>query len=85
MLDPKRLRTEPETVAELLKKKGHDFDVAAFSALEDKRKALQVDTESLQNERNTKSKNIGKAKAEGADIAPLLAEVDDLKATLQKK
>lgn len=85
MLDPKRLRTEPETVAELLKKKGHDFDVAAFSALEDKRKALQVDTESLQNERNTKSKNIGKAKAEGADIAPLLAEVDDLKSTLQKK
>jgi seryl-tRNA synthetase len=85
MLDPKRLRTEPEAVAELLKKKGHDFDVAAFSALEEKRKALQVDTESLQNERNTKSKNIGKAKAEGADIVPLLAEVDDLKATLQKK
>ncbi|MDG2176151.1 MAG: serine--tRNA ligase [Gammaproteobacteria bacterium] len=85
MLDLKRLRTEPETVAELLKKKGHDFDVAAFSALEEKRKALQVDTESLQNERNTKSRNIGNAKAAGEDIAPLLAEVDDLKATLQKK
>jgi len=85
MLDPKRLRTEPETVAELLKKKGHDFDVVAFSALEEKRKALQVDTEILQNERNTKSKNIGNAKAAGEDIAPLLAEVDDLKAALQEK
>jgi seryl-tRNA synthetase len=85
MLDPKRLRTEPEAVAELLKKKGHDFDVAEFSALEEKRKALQVDTESLQSERNTKSKNIGNAKASGEDIAPLLAEVEDLKATLQNK
>ena len=85
MLDPKRVRSEPETVAQLLKKKGYTLDVGAFSALEEKRKTLQVDTESLQNERNTKSKNIGKAKAAGEDIAPLLAEVENLKSALQEK
>lgn len=85
MLDPKRVRSEPETVAQLLKKKGYTLDVSAFSALEEKRKTLQVETESLQNERNTRSKNIGKAKAEGADIAPLLAEVESLKSALQEK
>jgi len=85
MLDPKRVRSEPETVAQLLKKKGYTLDVGAFSALEEKRKTLQVDTESLQNERNTKSKNIGKAKAAGEDIAPLLAEVENLKSALHEK
>ena len=85
MLDPKRVRSEPETVAQLLKKKGYTLDVGAFSALEEKRKTLQVDTESLQNERNTKSKNIGKAKAAGKDIAPLLAEVENLKSALHEK
>jgi len=85
MLDPKWVRTEPETVAQLLKKKGYNLDVALVTALEAKRKTLQVDTEGLQNERNTKSKNIGAAKASGADIAPLLAEVDTLKSALQEK
>ena len=85
MLDPKRVRSEPETVASLLKKKGYDLDVNAFRALEEKRKTLQVDTENLQNERNTKSKNIGKAKAAGEDIAPLLAEVENLKGALDEK
>lgn len=85
MLDPKWVRTEPETVAQLLKKKGYNLDVALVTALEAKRKTLQVDTEGLQNERNTKSKNIGAAKATGADIAPLLAEVDTLKSALQEK
>ena len=39
---------------------------------------MQVESERLQNERNTRSKNIGKAKAAGEDIAPLLAEVSTL-------
>ena len=85
MLDPKRVRSEPETVAQLLTKKGYTLDVAAFTALEEKRKTLQVETENLQNERNTKSKNIGKAKAAGEDIAPLLSEVENLKSSLQEK
>lgn len=85
MLDPKWVRAEPETVAQLLKKKGYAMDVDAFKALDAQRKALQVDTETLQNERNTKSKNIGKAKAAGEDIAPLLAEVDNLKGQLEEK
>ena len=85
MLDPKWVRTEPEAVAALLKKKGYNLDVTTFTALEVRRKTLQVDTEALQNERNTKSKNIGKAKAAGEDIAPLLAEVENLKNALKEK
>ena len=48
-------------------------------------RALQVETETLQNERNIRSKNIGKAKAAGEDIAPLLAEVENLKSDLESR
>ena len=72
MLDPKLIRSDLNNVAEQLKKRNFNLDVTALDNLESKRKACQVETESLQNERNTKSKSIGKAKAAGEDIQPLL-------------
>src|SRR5690554_286275 len=78
MIDAKLLRTELEAVAASLAKRGFELDKAAFIALEEKRKNLQVQTESLQAERNASAKNIGKAKAAGEDIQPLLAAVADL-------
>ena len=78
MLDPKLLRTDLENVAAQLARRGYRLDVAAVQSLEERRKALQVETQELQNERNTKSKSIGKAKAAGEDIQPLLQEVANL-------
>lgn len=85
MLDPKLIRSDAEGVAKKLKIKKYVLDVAAFEALEEKRKALQVETETLQSERNTRSKSIGKAKASGEDIAPLIAEMDQMGAQLEAK
>ena len=78
MLDPKLLRSDLEQVAQRLAKRGYALDVTQFEALESRRRDLQTETEQLQNERNTRSKAIGKAKAAGEDIEPLLAEVSDL-------
>ncbi len=78
MLDIKLLRNDIDAVAKQLARRGFDIDTATFQVLEDKRKTLQSATQELQNERNTRSKNIGKAKASGEDIQPLLAEVSDL-------
>jgi seryl-tRNA synthetase len=85
MLDPKLIRNEPETIAEKLKKRGFDLDISQIKVLEEKRKSLQIETEKLQNDRNIRSKNIGKAKAAGEDIAPLLQEVEDFKTQLEEK
>lgn len=82
MLDPKFLRAELAQTAERLSTRGMTLDVAAISALEEQRRVLQVETQELQNQRNTKSKAIGQAKGRGEDIAPLLAEVDGLGAQL---
>lgn len=78
MLDAKLLRTELKDTAEKLAARGFKLDVEALSALEEKRKSLQIKTQELQNERNVRSKSIGKAKASGEDIQPLLAEVGKL-------
>ncbi len=78
MLDPKILRSDADAVAMQLARRGFVFDTARFNALEEQRKNVQVRTQELQNERNTRSKEIGKAKASGADIQPLLAAVEHL-------
>ena len=78
MLDIRLLRTDLDAVVANLARRGFAFDKAGFLALEERRKALQVEVDRLRNERNTRSKAIGKAKAQGQDIAPLLAEVESL-------
>ena len=75
MLDPALLRGQLDSVAERLKTRGYDLDKAAFEALESRRKAAQTRTQELQNQRNTRSRAIGQAKAKGEDTAALMAEV----------
>lgn len=83
MLDPKLLRSDLETVVENLRIKNYELDVSEFARLEERRKSLQVDTQNLQGERNSRSKAIGTAKAKGEDIQPLLDEVAQLGAQLK--
>ena len=78
MLDPKLLRADLTAVADKLARRGFTLDTAELMDLEERRKAVQVETQGLQAERNARSKSIGKAKAAGEDIAPLLAEVEGL-------
>jgi seryl-tRNA synthetase len=78
MLDAKQLRTDLDNIATQLAKRGFTLDTATITALEEQRKAIQVKTQELQNERNTRSKSIGQAKVRGEDIAPLLAAVSQL-------
>lgn len=78
MLDPRLIRGQLNEVAERLIARGFKLDTARIAGLEAERKDVQVRTQALQNERNTRSKAIGKAKASGQDTAPLLAEVADI-------
>ncbi|MFT6318803.1 MAG: seryl-tRNA synthetase, partial [Candidatus Azotimanducaceae bacterium] len=78
MLDLKLLRKDIAAVAARLKTKNFDLDIATFERLDESRKSLQIESENLQSERNTKSKAIGHAKGKGEDIVPLLAEVSHL-------
>jgi seryl-tRNA synthetase len=82
MLDPKLIRNNAAQIAEQLLIKGYELDVDQLSALEAQRKQLQIDTENLQSERNSKSKQIGQLKAQGLSADEVLAEVGSLGAKL---
>ncbi len=85
MLDPRRIRSEPERIAKLLKIKGFELDIGLLAELDSKRKTLQLETEALQNERNLRSKEVGKAKAAGEDISTILGTMESIKANLESK
>lgn len=78
MLDPKALRNDLHGIAAALRRRGYELDTERYAALEERRRDVQVRTQELQNERKTRSKAIGQAKARGEDIQPLLDEVSDL-------
>ena len=78
MLDPKLIRSDLQDTLKQLARRGFTLDAQHLTALENERKNIQVQTQELQNERNTRSKAIGKAKAQGEDIQPLLDSVADL-------
>lgn len=78
MLDPKLIRGQLDDTAQRLAARGFKLDTLRIAALETERKEVQMRTQALQNDRNTRSKAIGKAKASGEDTAPLMAEVAEI-------
>ncbi|HTH58767.1 MAG TPA: serine--tRNA ligase [Paraburkholderia sp.] len=88
MLDIQLLRKDLDGVAKRLADRGYILDVAAFSALEAERRAIQTRTEELQARRNSLSKQIGAMKGRGEDTSAVMAEVggigDEMKASAAK-
>lgn len=84
MLDIKLLRSDCATVTKALKKRNYTFDWDLFHSLDQQRKQLQSRSEALQAERNKSAKNIGRAKAAGEDIQPLLQAVSGIGQELEQ-
>lgn len=78
MIDPKRLRSEPEEVARILSRRGVTLDVSALRDLEARRKMAQKESEDCQAQRNARAKAIGRAKAHGEDVEPLMEGQEEL-------
>lgn len=77
MFDINLLRNDLAATAERMKARNFIIDTAGFEALEAERKALQIQTQELQQQRNTLSKAVGQAKAakDETKAQSLLAEV----------
>jgi seryl-tRNA synthetase len=83
VLDPKLLRSDLPGVAAQLARRNFVLDVAGFAALEEQRKAVQIEADRLRAERNAGAKAVGQAKAKGQDVAALLARGEALGSELQ--
>jgi seryl-tRNA synthetase len=83
VLDPKQLRADPAAVAANLARRGFVLDVAAFTALEERRKAAQIESDRVRAERNANAKAVGIAKGRKEDASALLARAEELTRQLQ--
>ena len=86
MLDINLLRKDlPSAIARLETRKSPQafLNVEAFQTLEAERKALQIRTEELQNQRNILSKQIGQLKSKGEDASAVMAQVSASRAELE--
>lgn len=79
MLDVKILRTEFEKVEQALRNRGASLDlIAGFPALDQKRRELIQETETLKNRRNTVSQEVAKLKKSGGDAEALILEMREV-------
>ena len=85
MLDVKLLRNSTDEVASSLERKGYEFNSVYWSDLEDQRKILQSDTESLQSKLNTLSKEIGELKRLNQDSSKIEKDATELTALIKVK
>ena len=81
MLDIKRIKDDPEGVKAGLRAKEVDCDAAVDRILEldEQRRTLIADTESRKARQNKVSKEIPQLKKQGKDVAPIFAEMAELK------
>lgn len=87
MLDVVSLRKDLAAVVATLEKRKTPqpfLDVDAFTALESKRKQLQVRTEDLQAQRNSLSKQIGQLKSKGESADAVMGQVATIKDELDR-
>lgn len=84
MLDPKLIRNDIQFVAEQIQKRGMTLDVNKITVLEEQRKDLQTKVQNLQNERNSRAKAVGMAKAKGENVEAILKEVQGLGDSLKE-
>lgn len=78
MLDPKNLRDNLDEVESNLSRRGFDLDRNRYLSLENDRRRLQRETETLQAQRNQTAKAIGMAKAKNENADELLSEANRL-------
>ena len=83
MLDPRLLRTDPDSVARNLARRGFVLDVGEFRSLEERRKAAQVAADEVRAARNAHAKKVGQAKGRGEDVSGLIAEGEALSRRLE--
>ena len=83
MIDPKLLRSDPAAVAANLQRRGFQLDVAAFRALEERRKSAQVESDRVRAERNANAKAVGMAKGKKEDATALLSRAEELTRQLE--
>ncbi len=75
MLDPRFVRDNVEAVKEALRKRGYEFPLRQFLAIDENRMKVMREAEELRSRRNMVSEEIGRLKRQKADASAQLEEM----------
>lgn len=84
MLDIKLIRERSKEIEKKLKTKEPEVSLTPILILDEKIREIKTEVESLKNERNSLSKEIGEKKRKGENVAKLLDEVGDFGDKIEK-
>ena len=83
MLDLKYVRSNMDSIREMLKNRGYDLDLSAFESLDKERREKLAIMEALRNKRNRVSDDIASMKKNGQDASALIAEMKDVSSEIK--
>ena len=78
MIDVNLIRADAEAIRQRYLKRGKDIDFSDFLALDEQRKALIAETETMKANRNKVSAEVPKLKKAGKDVSATIAEMKAL-------
>ncbi len=84
MLDTRFVREHIDFVQEKLAQRGPDIDLSRFSRLDQERRDILREVETLRGERNTVSKEIGQRKKHKEDASDLISKMGDVSAHIRE-
>ncbi|MBE6066005.1 serine--tRNA ligase [Clostridium cochlearium] len=87
MLDLKRIRNNPEEIKKALADRGEEFDVSVIDKiiqLDEERRSILVEVESLKNKRKQESAKIPQFKKEGKNVDDIMTEMKELAGKIKK-
>lgn len=78
MLDIKRIRTNPQAIKDAMAVRGEEFDPSMIDevvALDEKRREILAEVETLKSKKNSESQQVPKLKREGKNVDELLTDM----------
>ena len=84
MFDIKWIRENPEDFDHALKRRGVEALSASVLEMDKEKRGYQTELQTLQSERNTKSKDIGRLKSQGESADDLMQEIAEIKDKMAK-
>ena len=85
MLDLKFVRSNLDSIKEMLKNRGYDLDLSLFESIDEKRRNLLTGLERFRHQRNRKSEEIGEMKKRGEDASHIISEMKTVSSAIKEK
>ena len=84
MIDPKLMRTDPDTIVNMLKSRNVELNISELLEVDKNRRGLITELEAYKMKRNKISQEISTKKQQGTDISETLTEMKNISIKIEE-